>query len=138
MGNQKLRILVTVKAYPGISRRDGERVGVAGVDVERPGWIRLFPVPCRDMPSDRRFRKFDVIDLQATKSSDPRPESHEPNADTITVVDHIPSRRGDERRRFIDPLICPSMCAIRREQSANGTSLGAFRPAGPPELVIVE
>lgn len=138
MRDQRLAILVTVKAYPAIGKKHGEAVCVAGVDTQRPRWIRLFPVPFRDMPFDQRFKKFDVIELQASKASDPRPESFQPNVDSIAVVNHISPQRPAERRRFIAPLMRPSMCAVRREQKANGTSLGVFRPAEPPELLIVE
>lgn len=138
MNQQRLRMLVTVKAYPAITRRHGEAVCVAGIDVDAPRWIRLFPVPFRDMPSDRRFKKFDILELAASKASDPRPESHQPNVDTLNVVGHIASSRPDERRRLVDPLLRPSMCAIRREQQATGASLAVFRPGTPPELVIEE
>lgn len=128
MNQQRLRMLVTVKAFPAITRRRGEAVCVAGIDVDTPRWIRLFPVPFRDMPPDRRFKKFDILELAASKASDPRPESHQANVDTLKVVGHIAASRPDERRRMIDPLLRPSMCAIRREQQATGTSLGVFRP----------
>jgi len=135
---ERLRILVTVKAYPAIGKRHGEAVCVAGIDVDQPRWIRLFPVPFRDMPFDQRFRKFDVIEVEARKASDPRPESYQPNVDTIRIVGKIPATRAGERRRLIDPLIQPSLCAIRRQQVAMATSLGAFRPEAPPELVVTQ
>lgn len=138
MERQKIRLLVTVKAYPAIGKRHGEAVCVAGIDVERPRWIRLFPVPFRDMPFDQRFKKFDVIELDAAKASDPRPESYQPNVDTIAKVDHLPPKRADDRRRLVEPLMQPSMCAIRRQQAANATSLGVFRLTERPELRIVE
>ena len=138
MTRETLKILVTVKAYPAIGKRHGEAVCVAGIDIEQHRWIRLFPVPFRDMPFDQRFRKFDVIEVDARKAADPRPESYQPNVDTIAIVDNIPPNRADDRRRLIDPLMQPSMCAIRRHQAATATSLGVFRPETPPELVITE
>lgn len=138
VARETLRILVTVKAYPAIGKRHGESVCVAGIDVERHRWIRLFPVPFRDMPYDRRFHKFDIIEVDARKAPDPRPESYQPNVDTIAVVDTIPPRRADDRRRLIEPLMQPNMCAVRRHQAATGASLGVFRPGSPPGFVIVE
>jgi hypothetical protein len=138
MAPQTLRILVTVKAYPAIGKKHGEAICVAGIDTERSRWIRLFPVPFRDMPFDQRFRKFDVIELQATKAADPRPESYQPNVDTIEVVDHVPSTKPEERRRFVAPLMRSSMCEIRRDREEDGRSLGVFQPSCPPELLIVE
>lgn len=133
-----LRILVTVKAYPAVGRRHGEAVCVAGIDLDTPRWIRLFPVPFRDLPFTQRFRKFDIVELQASESSDPRPESYKPNADSIRVIGHLRARRAAERRRHIEPLMRQSMCAIRREQQESRASLGIFRPLAPPELRIVE
>jgi hypothetical protein len=43
------------------------------------------------MPFDRRFRKFDAIEVDARKAADPRPESYQPNVDSITVVDNLPA-----------------------------------------------
>lgn len=98
--------------------------------------------PCTPNSSDRacpqRFRKFDVIEVEARKATDPRPESYQPNVDSIVVFDNIPPRRADDRRRLIVPLMQPSMCAIRRHQAATGASLGVFGPEAPPELVITE
>lgn len=93
MTRETLKILVTVKAYPAIGKRHGEAASVAGIDVEQRRWIRLFPVPFRDMPFDQRFRKFDVIEVDACRASDPGPESYQPNVDSIVVVDNIPPRR---------------------------------------------
>jgi hypothetical protein len=38
------RVLVTVKTYPTLSRRDGELVCTAGVRADG-SWVRLYPVP---------------------------------------------------------------------------------------------
>jgi hypothetical protein len=52
-----MRVLVTVKAYPGLSTRRGETVCVAGVrvDTDAPEWVRLYPVAFRDLPKTERF-----------------------------------------------------------------------------------
>jgi hypothetical protein len=121
-----------------VRRRHGEAVCVAGFDLDNPRWIRLYPVPFRDLPFAQRFRKFDIVELEASESSDPRPESYKPNADSIRVVGHLNARRAVERRRHIEPLMRQSMCAIRREQQESRASLGIFRPLAPPELRIVE
>jgi hypothetical protein len=111
---------------------------VAGIDVDEPRWIRLFPIPFRDLPVARRFRKYEVIELAVTPSADPRPESLRPIADSIVAIDYLGPERAHDRHRFVEPLIRPSMCWIRRQQVMDGTSLGAFRPAEPPELLVEE
>jgi hypothetical protein len=127
---ETLRVLVTVKAYPNVSRRRGEVECVAGIDVATPRWIRLFPVPFRELPFVSRFRKYATIEVAAEKASnDPRPESYTPNTDSIRVVRQaLPAGKATERRGYVEPLLRPSMCAIRRAREADGTSLGVFRP----------
>jgi hypothetical protein len=90
-----------------------------------------FPVPFRDLPNPNRFKKYETIELRAGKAtSDPRPESHTPNTESITVVrEALPAGRAVERRAIIEPLVVESMCEIRRLRQSDGTSLGAFRPA---------
>lgn len=138
MSGETLRILVTVKAYPEVGRKHGETVCVAGIDVDAPRWVRLFPVPFRDMPFAQRFRKFDIVEVNVHKASDPRPESFAPDVDSVHVVGHVDSNRPDERRAYIEPLMRPSMCQIRRDQVATRASLGVFSPATLPELLIDE
>jgi hypothetical protein len=135
---ETLRILVTVKAYPVVSRKKGEVECVAGIDTDRPRWIRLYPVPFRDLPRYAQFKKFQIIEVQARKAGDPRPESYTPNTDSIRLLcDPLPTGRAEQRRAFLEPLMQPSMCAIRRRREADGTSLGVF-PAGELLDFVVE
>jgi hypothetical protein len=92
-----IEVLITVKAYPAISNKYGEVVCVAGIrmDTPRPEWVRLFPVAFRNMPFDQRFRKYDVIRLEADRhSGDARPETYRPNVDSVEVVGHLDTKRG--------------------------------------------
>jgi hypothetical protein len=127
---EMLRVLVTVKAYPAVSKKKGEVECVAGIDVTTPRWIRLYPIPFRDLPFVARFKKYETIEINVEKArTDPRPESYTPNTDSIQVVGKVlPTGKAKERRSHVEPLLRPSMCAIRREREANGTSLGVFQP----------
>ena len=60
----RVRLMVTVKAYPNISQRHGEVVCVAGIrtDQAQPAWVRLWPVQFRDLAFADRFEKV-AIDL---------------------------------------------------------------------------
>lgn len=136
---ETLRMLVTVKAYPAIGRRHGEAVCVAGVDVEKGRWIRLYPVAFRDLPNPNQFKKYQIVELNANKASDPRPESYTPNLDSLRIVSGpLPAGKSLERRRIIEPLVQPSMCAIRRRREQDGTSLGVFRPGELLDLEVEE
>jgi hypothetical protein len=131
---EAIRVLVTVKAYPAISRRHGEVVCVAGVrtDTPRPEWVRLFPVPFRDLAFQDRFKKYQEIEVSATRrgGSDTRPESWQPDPDTIhagSVLD--PKHNWAKRKAHVLPLVISSMCEIQRRQAEDRTSLGVFKPA---------
>ena len=82
-----MRMLVTVKAAPNPSERYGETVCVAGLrlDLDNPGWVRLYPINFRELENDSRFRKYDVVSVTARPNpGDPRAESWRPQMDTLT------------------------------------------------------
>jgi hypothetical protein len=128
-----IEVLVVVKAYPTPSRTYGECVCVAGirVDTAEPEWVRLYPLNFRGLPNHQRFDKYDVIRLRARRRDDKdgRPESYSPILDTIEIIDHIGTGDGwRARKRYVDPLVVPSMCELQRLQKLDRTSLGVFRP----------
>lgn len=136
---ERIRLVVTVKAYPSASVKYGEAVCVAGIrtDTDLPEWVRLYPVEFRDLPLDRQFKKWSEIELDVTASSDHRPESRRPHTDTITLVSEIGSERGwANRRPLVEPLLVESMCQARRDQALNGRSLAAFRPYEVRDVLI--
>lgn len=63
MNGETKRVLVTVKAYPNLSRKYGETVCVAGIDLDTNQWIRLYPIPFRDLDSDQKFKKYNIIEV---------------------------------------------------------------------------
>jgi hypothetical protein len=104
---------------------------VAGIrlDSDHPEWVRLFPVPFRDMETER-FKKYDVVDVDVTPhAGDSRPESLRPVLTSLEVVGHLDSADGWRRRAaLVGPLVVSSLCEIKRMQAKDGTSLGVFRP----------
>lgn len=134
----RIRFLPLVKAYPGPSDRYGEAVCVAGarLDVGTPTWLRLYPVLFRDLPSDKQFAKYDVIDLDVLPHSDYRPESHRPVLDSLQAVEHLdPADSWRRRREVVEPMLIESMCDLMRRRELDQTSLGAFRPAEVTDFV---
>jgi hypothetical protein len=128
---QHMRVLITVKAAPNPSAAYGETVCVAALrlDLDEPGWIRLYPINFRELDGDSRFRKYDVVTLEAKPSpNDPRAESWRPRADSFAVERHLDG--WPKRMAFIDDYIENSMCdlitAVRKRPSAR--SLAAIRP----------
>lgn len=135
---ERVTFVPLVKAYPTPSERYGEAVCVAGARVEggTPKWMRLYPVPFRDLPDDLQFAKYDVLDLDVLPHSDWRPESHRPVVDTLRLVGHHDTKDAwRTRREIVEPMLVESMCALRARSEADHTSLGAFRPHEVLDLV---
>lgn len=142
VARERLRVLITVKAAPNPSEKSGETVCVAGValrggDVDER-WVRLYPINYRFLEQDQRFKKYDIVELDAVPASgDPRVESWKPDMSTMKVVDHLdPWKR---RRAYLDPLVEDSMCALNQDNRPGvptGRSLALIRPRGVKSLVI--
>jgi len=128
--SDKLEVLITVKAYPNPSKNLGEAACIAGVS--RQGkFVRLYPVPFRDLEGEQRFSKYQWIKVKASKpKSDKRPETFRPDFSTIEAIPGVlsPTKRWAARYRFLKPVQAASMCDIQDAQKSDRTSLGFFRP----------
>lgn len=124
------KVLVTVKAYPNPSKKYGETVCVAGIDLATGKWIRLYPIPFRDLDSEQRFKKYNIIEVKASKAKDDtRAESFKVDSDSITVVDWLDTKNDwDKRKLIVLPTLASSFCDILSESEQTGTSLGMFKP----------
>ncbi len=132
------RVLITVRTYPVPAQKNIEVSCSAGVTAEGE-WMRLFPVPYRWMDYDRRFAKYQWIEVDVIKAAqDPRPESYKLNVDSIRtgeVLSTVNSWRA--RKTIVGPLIKESMCQLRRERDANDSpTLGLFKPYEIKRLII--
>ena len=130
-------ILILVKTYPNPSTKYVESSCTAGIT--RSGeWLRLYPLPYRMLTSDRQFRKYQWISARIKKSSDPRPESHSIDIDSIKVLDESLStaRNWAQRRAFLEPLRWASLEEIWEEQERKGISLAFFRPKRIEALIV--
>jgi hypothetical protein len=135
----QMRVLITVKAAPNPSETYGETVCVAGIRVDEghSGWVRLYPINFRELESERTFRKYDIVSLNARPASaDPRAESFRPLVDTIR---HERTVKGWEKRRpFVIDHVHESMCellaAVRDRPPFR--SLAAIRPRVVQDLEI--
>jgi hypothetical protein len=143
---EEAKVLVTVKAYPQLSQKSGEVVCVAGVRLDRepPEWIRLFPVPFRDLPEAIRFKKFDVVSLRIRRGDDTRPESYRPDLDHIEIVRSVGAgrdQRWTQRRKLIGALLGETtMCRLYRENERRGStpapSLGLIKPVEVLDVTV--
>ncbi|MGA2363008.1 MAG: hypothetical protein ABSG73_11180 [Candidatus Aminicenantales bacterium] len=124
------KVLITVKAYPYPSISYGETVCCAGVDLEDFKWIRLYPIPFRDLEDDKKFRKYSIIEADCAKSpGDLRPESYRIRSASIRILDHIDTRKGwDKRKSIVLNLPVKSMCQVIEDEKNAKASLGLIKP----------
>jgi hypothetical protein len=129
------RVLIVVKTYPTPAMSGVEVSCTAGI-TEDNKWIRLFPVPYRFLDEDRRFSRYQWINVNVTKAPrDPRPESYKLNEQTIQISGKEPPWEG--RWKYVAPLKSESLCEIQRVQRANGSpTLGIFKPGKITRLSI--
>lgn len=146
-GWETVTALITVKAYPVIGRKFGESVCVAGVrlDTEKPEWIRLFPVPFRELPAEVQFKKYAIVQLRARRAegSDRRPESLRPDLSTLVVGDVVPPDGAwRERWRLIEPLVgATTACRLSgaaRTAGQAAPSLGLVRPTEVLDVLVAD
>jgi hypothetical protein len=130
---EKKRVLITVKAYPNPSREFGETVCCAGVDINSYNLIRLYPVTYRDLESNRKFKKYSIVEVDCCRSNDDkRPESFYVNCDTIRVIENLGTESGTWKNRKNIVLKAPikSMCQTIKDAEEFDLSLGIVRPEG--------
>lgn len=125
---QKRRVCILVKAYPQPSQKYLETVCVAAV-TEVHELVRLYPIRFRHFPSERRFNRFDWIEVEMTRANeDPRPESYRVKEDTIRVVMRGDKLRPDERVRIWKPSVIASLEALKEAEKSVKRSLGIICP----------
>ena len=79
MISKKVKVYITVKTYPTISKKYAELVCTAGL-LEDGSWIRLYPTPFRLLKDEQKFPKYSWIEVDVEKNnSDYRKESYRPN-----------------------------------------------------------
>ncbi len=123
------RVLVTVKTYPVLSTTYQELVCTAGFT--EPGkWIRIYPVPFRQLDYDKQYAKFQWITAPLLKSSkDPRPESHNLTDLTKLVVgEKVPPKDRSTRDKFALADVHTNKDEIVRGAWDNKFSLVTFKP----------
>jgi hypothetical protein len=128
---KRLRLLVTVKAYPSVSTKYNELVCCAGITKEQQ-WVRLYPVPYRDLPTFKQFQKYDIIEVQCDRREahrDDRPESWCPRLDTLVHIGHLNTDGNwNERLKWIEPTVLKGFSELWERQESENKSLGSFRP----------
>ncbi len=127
---KKIKVFVTVKAYPNLSQKYEETVCVAGI-TEEGNWIRMYPVPFRNLPINSRFKKYVWIEVEAEKSTEhekyQRKESHKIKPETIKIIDESLAESPvdwNARSKIVLSLLSKSIEELETMSEEDGTSLG--------------
>src|SRR5437764_15248176 len=82
---EKKKALIVVRTYP-TPAKNGVEVSCTAAITEDGKWLRLFPIPYRFLDVDKRFRKYQWIELDVTKATDARPESYKIDRNSIKIL----------------------------------------------------
>jgi len=136
---EHLKVLITVKTYPIPSSKYDELVCTAGV-TETGDFIRLYPINFRDLPFSQQYRKYQWMEVEATKHTgrDSRKESYRPKFGTIRLLGEPISAKNNwaERARYVLAKKSQSMEHLRGQQAQDRTSLGIFKPKHVGDLIV--
>lgn len=136
----KAKVLITVKTYPTISEKYKELACTAGFR-EDGSWIRLYPIPFRLLDEERRYKKYQWIEVDiARNNGDQRPESYRVlNTSAMQLLDEIGTEREwEDRRKLIigKNRIYTNLKEIIGLAHANKLSLVIFKPSEILDFVV--
>jgi hypothetical protein len=127
----RAKVLITVKTYPLPSNKYEELVCTAGV-LEDGRWIRIYPIPFRSLPRDKKFEKYEWIELDLVRNmKDFRQESYRPKSHSnIRILGKIGTEHGwTERKKYVLKEVFTSFDElIRQAKGRSKKSLATFRP----------
>ena len=137
---EQAKVLITVKTYPLPSNKYEELVCTAGV-LEDGRWIRIYPIPFRSLPKDKKFEKYEWIQLDLVRNtSDFRQESYRPKSDAtnIKLLGKIgTANEWAERKDLVLKEVFTSFeDLIKQAKSSSTKSLATFRPKKIVDFII--
>ncbi len=130
--------LIVVRTYPTPASK-GLEVSCTAAITNDGKWLRLFPVPYRLLDSDKRFHKYQWIEVDVEKASDPRPESYKIRPQTIRILGDVLSTEHawKARKEIAEPLRAHCLCCLKDERFKYGfPTLGFIRPKQIRRLII--
>lgn len=137
------RILITVKTYPTLSSKYGELVCTAGLK-EDGSWIRIYPIPFRNLEEYRRFEKWRFVTVNVVRNpKDSRPESHKIDITTLRIDEQRLDTRDcwRDRRQWVlgkGQVHTDLAHLIAQANQENRLSLATFKPTRMIEFVVEE
>jgi hypothetical protein len=125
--HRALRIRILVKAFPQPSKAHEETVCCAGITEDGRELLRLFPIRFRRLPQEHQFDRFDLVEMTATKASDPRPESYRVDEPSIRLIERN-TLTEEAKVRLWQPFIAASLKQLHIDNRTTNRSLGIIRP----------
>jgi len=134
------KILITVMTYPHPSESYNELICVAGISEDQE-WIRLYPVDYRYQPFERRFRKYQWIEVDLEPNgaqNDNRLESRNPVLDSLRILGEPLSceNNWEARRKIINNMPCRTLNKLKQMHDSDNVSLGIVKPKNIIDLEI--
>jgi hypothetical protein len=134
------RILITVKTYPRLDPNHYETVCTAGLR-EDGSWVRIYPVPFRQLKYYKRYSKYQWITLDLKKNtSDYRPESYKPvNYERIKLGEKVGTENGwSKRKKVVLKKVYDDISLLIKEAKNKDicTSLAVFKPRKITKFII--
>jgi hypothetical protein len=133
------RVLITVRTYPTPATKSLETSCTGGITADGK-WIRLFPMPYRDLKPAQKFSKYQWIETRVQKAkNDSRVESFNPDRDSIKPVSGVLSTDNEwqARKDLIFPLKAHCLCCLKRQRDEHlEPTLGIFKPGKIERLEI--
>lgn len=135
------KVLIAVKTYPSLSSKYDELVCTAGF-LENGSWIRIFPIPFRKLEYDKRYSKYDWVEIDLTNNSgDFRPESYKPRSieNAFNVVGHIDTHNNwQQRKDIVLKKVYTNLTQLIAEAKDRkiATSLATFKPTAILDFII--
>lgn len=133
------RVLITVKAYPRPSGKYEELVCTAGV-LEDGCWVRIYPVPFRNLPYIHQYAKYQWIEIDLIRrTEDFRRESYRPKPGTEPrPLQRVGTELDWALRRH---LVCKEVFSSMRDlimcaKSEEHRSLATLRPSEIVDFIL--
>ncbi len=137
---KKTEVLITVLTYPHPSRGYGELVCTAGItrDFE---WVRLYPIDYRYLPRDRKFHKYQWIEVELAdrgEGNDNRKESRKPNNSSIRLIGAPldTNNKWQKREEIFRRMPVRTVNELRSLYESEKVSLGIVKPTEVIDLIV--
>ena len=130
------KVLISVKTYPTIYVEQAEEiVCTAGFD-EDGNWVRIFPIPFRQLEYKNQYAKYQWIEIDLEKNTkDFRPETFKPRdiekSDFIKILDKVDTKNNWQvRKNFVLKNVFNDITKLIDEAKSDNkyTSLAVFKP----------